>query len=391
MAKILVVEDETDFQRLLTQRFRREIRNKDYQFVFAENGVEALEILAKDPNFDIVMSDIKMPKMNGLVLLKHLRTDYPQLITIIISAYGDLPNIRAAMNQGAFDFITKPISFTDLNITLQKTIREVQTVRQAAKSRELQLMNDQLRKLDQMKSQFLTNISHEFRTPLTVIEGMVDQIVKKPDKWLIRGAQMIKRNSTQLLYLVEQIMDLTKLEDGTLKINLIKSDVTTYLQDIIDPFYALAERKNLQLELINKLGPALWMEYDAKKLEKILSNVLSNAIKYTNPGGKVELLLEKGPWPEKESPPPHLSESQFLVISVKDTGIGIPEAKLPFIFDLFYQVDGSSTRIGEGTGIGLALVKGLLALMKGSITVSSEEGKGSTFRLSFPIYQNPDA
>lgn len=383
MAKILVVEDEPDFQRLLNQRFRREIRNEEYQFVFAQNGLEALEILANNASFDMLMSDIRMPKMNGLVLLENLRTDYPQLISIIISAYGDLPNIRAAMNLGAYDFVTKPINFTDLNITIQKAIREVETVRQAAKAKELQLMNEQLRKLDQMKSQFLTNITHEFRTPLTVIQGMADQMVAKPEKWLTRGAQMIKRNSTHLLYLVEQIMDLTKLEDGDLPFKQIQGDVSKHLQRIVEPFRLQAEGKNIRFELINKLNSTLLMNYDPGKLEKILFNVLSNAIKFTHPGGEVRLLLEKGPWP-KEAPPP-LPHDQFLVITVQDTGVGIPEAQLPFIFDLFYQVDGSSTRAGEGTGIGLTLVKGLLALMKGTITVSSEEEKGTQFQIFLPL------
>ncbi|MBX2871486.1 MAG: hybrid sensor histidine kinase/response regulator [Saprospiraceae bacterium] len=389
--KILVVEDELDFQRLLNQRFRKEIRAEVFQFAFAENGIAALETLAKDASFDIVMSDIRMPKMNGLVLLENLRADYPQLISIIISAYGDLPNIRTAMNLGAYDFVTKPINFTDLNITLQKAIREVETVRQAAKARELQMMNEQLRKLDQMKSQFLTNITHEFRTPLTVIQGMADQVAAKPEKWLTRGTQMIKRNSTHLLYLMEQIMDLTKLEAGALKLNLVQGDVLQHLSQVIQSFHELATQKQIQFEFTTPNDNRLVMEYDPNKLEKILSNVLSNAIKFNDRHGKVQLRLKKGPWPLTSPVPEHLSNGDFLIMEVEDTGFGIPETKLPFIYDLFYQVDGSSTRSGEGTGIGLALVKGLLALMQGTISVSSEEGKGSLFQIILPLVQHPVA
>lgn len=387
--KILVVEDESDFQRLLNQRFRKEIRKSDYLFVFARNGKEALEILRTDPNFDIVMSDIRMPEMNGLELLEHLRVDYPRLIAIIISAYSDLPNLRAAMNLGAYDFITKPVNFPDLNLTLQKAIREVETVRQAAKSRELQVLNDRLRQLDQMKSQFLTNISHEFRTPLTVIQGMADQIEAKPEKWLVRGTQMIKRNSMHLLDLIEQIMDLTKLEAGVLKLSSVRGDALKPLQEVIQPFRELAEQKQIQFEFSPPKDNEIQMDYDPDKLAKILSCVLSNSIKFNKPQGKVQLSLEKGPWSLDTPPPPHLSEAQLLIMTIKDTGIGIPETQLPFIFDLFYQVDGSSTRSGEGTGIGLTLAKGLLVLMKGTINVSSEVGKGSVFKINLPLFQDP--
>jgi signal transduction histidine kinase len=377
--KILVVEDELGFERLLRQRLPKEISSGIYEFVFTGNGKEALALLENEADIDIVLSDINMPVMDGLTLLGTLRKTRPGLITVIISAYGDMPNIRAAMNLGAFDFVTKPIDFADLKTTLQKAVQEVELLRRAEKARELELMNEQLRKLDRMKSEFLTNVSHEFRTPLTVIDGMADQILAKPDRWLSRGVDMIKRNNAYLLNLVDQILDLTKLDDGTMKLSMVQGNIIDCLRQVVEPFYAQAERKNIQLTLVDEL-PELQMDYDPGKLQRVLSNLLSNALKFTPEGGEVAVTVKNAASAERTR-----SALRTLSIEVKDTGTGIPEDQLPFIFDRFFQVDASSTRSAEGAGLGLALVKELLELMDGHISVSSKEGEGSVFGMALPI------
>lgn len=377
---ILVVEDEAGFERLLCRRLRREIKSGEYIFAFAANGREALEVLETKPDIDIVLSDLNMPLMDGLSLLAELKTAHPELITVIVSAYGDMDRIRAAMNRGAFDFVTKPIDFTDLKATLQKAIQEVELIRQAAKAKELELKNEQLRKLDQMKSQFLTNVSHEFRTPLTVIDGMAEQILKKPEKWLSSGVKMIKRNSARLLHLVNQVITLASLDEGKARLSMVRGDIIGHLRQVAEPFYPQAESRNIRLEFTNGLSE-LWMDYDPEKVEMVLSNLLSNALKFTPAGGEVHLCVDKGPWPVESQ----ACKEQCLLISVRDTGVGIPEGQLPFIFGRFYQADSSSTRAAEGAGLGLALVKELMELMSGRVSVSSREGEGSTFQLALPI------
>ncbi len=125
MVKILVVDDEPDIEVLIKQKFRKKIREQEYEFVFANNGIHALDQLEKHTDVDVVLSDINMPKMNGLTLLTELRDRHTLLKAIIISAYGDMENIRTAMNRGAFDFIMKPVNFTDLELTIEKTIKHV--------------------------------------------------------------------------------------------------------------------------------------------------------------------------------------------------------------------------------------------------------------------------
>ncbi len=134
MAKILVVDDETDLEILIKQKFRKEIRQKEYEFLFAINGKDALEKLLHDPEVDIVLSDINMPEMDGLTLLTKLNELSPLIQSVIVSAYGDMENIRTAMNRGAFDFITKPINFKDLTLTMEKTLKHAKQLKETLKA-----------------------------------------------------------------------------------------------------------------------------------------------------------------------------------------------------------------------------------------------------------------
>ena len=134
MAKILVADDETDLEMLIKQKFRQKIREQQYEFIFAVNGNDALEKIQQHPDVDIVLSDINMPEMDGLTLLSRLSESSPLIKSVIVSAYGDMENIRTAMNRGAFDFITKPINFEDLSLTMEKTIRHVNQIRETLKA-----------------------------------------------------------------------------------------------------------------------------------------------------------------------------------------------------------------------------------------------------------------
>ncbi len=155
-AKILVVDDETDLEPLMLQRMRRTIRDGRYEFVFAHNGVEALQQLELDPSIDMVLSDINMPQMDGLTLLDQIAARDPNLRSVIISAYGDMQNIRTAMNRGAFDFVTKPLDFEDLQITIDRTLQHVAKWRDALASRDkLVVLQNELGVASQMQQSIL--------------------------------------------------------------------------------------------------------------------------------------------------------------------------------------------------------------------------------------------
>ncbi len=225
-----------------------------------------------------------------------------------------------------------------------------------------------LKELDSLKSRLYTNITHEFRTPLTVIMGINNQIkgngVEK---------ELINRNSNNLLQLINQLLDLAKAEEGKLQLDLVQKDIIKYLQYLVESFLSAAESKDIKLTFYTET-PQLLMNYDENKIRHIVQNLLSNAIKFTPQYGKIIFhtkLME-------------LDEAAILQIKVNDTGIGIASADLPFIFDRFYQSDNTLTRKEGGTGIGLALTKELVHLMKGTININSELDNGSEFIIQLP-------
>lgn len=238
--------------------------------------------------------------------------------------------------------------------------------------------NLKLKELNEFKTRLYTNITHEFRTPLTVITGMADQMKENPKEWFSEGIIMIKRNSARLLLLVNQILDLSKLESGKIEMNYHQGDIISYLKYLSTNTQSFAESKKLKLHFHSE-QEALMMDFDDVKMQQVINNLLSNAIKFTPEDGHIYILIREVEGTDG------IKNTQKVQIKIKDTGIGIPEAVLPFIFDRFYQVDDSSIRYGEGSGIGLALVKELVKLMQGEINVTSKVEEGTEFTLILPI------
>ncbi len=229
-----------------------------------------------------------------------------------------------------------------------------------------------LKELEEVKTKLYTNITHEFRTPLTVILGMAQQVFDDPKMYLRDGLNMIIRNGQNLLTLVNQMLDLSKIESGKLTLHYQRTDIVSFLRYIVESFHSLAENKGIQLHFMPDSEPII-MDFDEVRLQQIVSNIISNAIKFTPKEGHVYVSS--------------YINNDRVVLKIKDTGIGISKADLPLIFDRFYQSDGTHTRQGEGTGIGLALTRELVKIMEGTISVKSNEGKGTEFEVSFPFWQ----
>ncbi len=246
-----------------------------------------------------------------------------------------------------------------------------------------------LLELDTLKTRLYANITHEFRTPLTLLIGPTERMLReKPVDEDVRGVlQLVRRNAHRLLTLVNQMLDLSKLESGKMTLHLIQGDILSYFRYLVESFHSMAENKKIRIHLLTGLE-SLTMDFDEEKMQQIVSNLLSNALKFTPEGGNVYVTLEKtaagenGAGNQPGFLPRHLG---YLAIAVRDTGIGIPEDKLGRIFDRFYQADDSPTRAAEGTGIGLALTKELVKLMGGNISVISRPGWGTEFRVVLPV------
>lgn len=231
----------------------------------------------------------------------------------------------------------------------------------------------QLQELDTFKTRFYSNITHEFRTPLTVIEGMANELKNKPGNESEKKLNLIKKNSKNLLALVNQMLDLSKMQVNKIEPNLNQADVISFLRYLTESHESFAKLQNIGLQFYSEEND-LVMDFDSEKLERILTNLLSNSIKFTPEYGKVLVVAKKIKHERKE----------YLQIRVKDNGIGISKEQVPHIFDRFHRANPIHEQ--QGTGIGLALVKELVNIMQGQIEVKSELNKGTTFFLNFPIH-----
>ncbi len=236
-----------------------------------------------------------------------------------------------------------------------------------------------VKELDAVKTKLYTNITHEFRTPLTVILGMAQQVKDNPKSYFENGLNMIVRNGENLLNLVNEMLDLSKLESGKMELDLVEGDVIGFLRYIVESFQSLAESQKKQFHFLSEID-SLYVAYDGEKLRQIVANLLSNALKFTPEKGNVYISIAANKILNKAS--------TMLVMKIKDTGIGIPESQHQQIFERFYQLDNSHTRKTEGTGIGLALTKELVKLMDGNILVKSPPtgtNKGTEFTVSVQL------
>lgn len=232
--------------------------------------------------------------------------------------------------------------------------------------------------LDSMKSRFFANISHEFRTPLTLILGPIQKrmmLADSHDDKMELG--MIERNAQRLLKLVNQLLDLSRLEAGTMGLKCSPGDLVAFARLIVQSFHSMAEAKGIRYTFDSSLDQ-LEIFFDPEKLEKIMNNLLSNAFKFTPSGGEIAVIIASGSKEDAKYP------DGFVEIIVRDTGIGIPAEHLEKIFDRFYQVDSSQTREYEGTGIGLALTKELVDLHHGTINVKCTTDEGTVFSIRLP-------
>lgn len=241
--------------------------------------------------------------------------------------------------------------------------------------------SQKLQEIDRMKSRFFANISHEFRTPLTLVLGPIEKLLAGIQNTDHKNElNIMQRNAMRLQRLISQLLDLSKLEAGGMTLQLAEKNIVELIRQYTQSFESLAKHKGIELKFSAEKENLIAF-VDRDKIEKILNNLLSNAFKFTNEGGLVEVAVGYS----NDTTKTDSVYSDLIVIKVSDTGIGIPPIRIGKIFDRFYQVDDSQKREHEGTGIGLALTRELVELHGGEITVESEIGKGTMFTVYLPL------
>jgi DNA-binding response OmpR family regulator/nitrogen-specific signal transduction histidine kinase len=235
--------------------------------------------------------------------------------------------------------------------------------------------SQRMHELDMMKIKFFTNVSHEFRTPLTLILTPLEKMMKQsPDVEQHKQFQLIHRNARRLLNLVNQLLDFRKMEVQEIKFNPSEGDIVKFIREVFLSFSDLSEKKNINFTFQTAVQE-LETLFDQDKLEKILFNLLSNAFKFTPENGAVSVEIDV-----KEQ-----NDARLLEINVKDSGIGIPHDKQEKIFERFFQHDLPKSMVNQGSGIGLSITREFVKIHKGSISVKSEPEKGSCFTVTLPL------
>ncbi|HLT71860.1 MAG TPA: ATP-binding protein, partial [Cyclobacteriaceae bacterium] len=261
--------------------------------------------------------------------------------------------------------------FVGLLLLARKEILKRERMKGEIRLKELEA--SKFLELERLRSRFFTNISHEFRTPLTLlINPLEDRIRMAADPVNKRELEVMLRNARRLLNLVNQLLDLSRLEAGTMKLVTVHDNLNAFVGIISASFMSIAQSRHINFEYIAESEIDAW--FDPDKMEKIVTNLLSNAFKFTDDGGLVSLKISR--------------QGESVKIVVSDSGIGIPPDEIDRVFDRFYRVDHRDNREYEGSGIGLSLVKELVELHGGSISVTSEFGKGTCFSVLIPLAQD---
>ena len=339
------------------------------------DGLEKYDARYKETGeyYDIVLTDINMPRMNGIEMIEHIRRRNERQNVIVISAYDDSENLIKLIDLEVNKFIPKPIDIERFEKVFADTIEIIHHRRNHRKmSENLKKAKQMAEQAAELKSRFLANMSHEIRTPLNAIVGFISLLSEEEtDPKKLKYMHVIKNASDSLLQIINDILDFSKIESGKLAIEPTEFNPYDDLIDIAELFQAKAAEKGIVFKIKYNKNMPTCLRNDILRIRQIYSNLLSNAIKFTPEGKKVKSIV----W----------YKDGKLNIMVKDYGIGISKEKQEEIFKPFTQADGSTARMYGGTGLGLSICMELARLLGGTLKLKSEEGRGSIFTFSVPV------
>ncbi|AFL76117.1 response regulator [Thiocystis violascens] len=382
---LLIVDDEQSIREFIHELFKDQ-----YDILQAADGTDALVMLESEDAIDVVLLDIMMPGLDGFEVLEILKSNphLAHLRVIMLSAKSDVDSKVRAFAAGAVDFVNKPFEVSELAARLNTQVRLSRA------DAELKQAKSDAESANRAKSEFLANMSHEIRTPLNAIIGMSELLTTTPlDATQRDYVGIIETSGNALLFLISDILDYSKIEAGMLELHPLRFVLQDCVQGALDLVKNKAWEKQLRLTV--ELDPGLPREFvgDDHRLRQIIVNLVSNAVKFTERGSVAIALAGQ----EAASSSSSLSGGATaaggletervyrLILTVQDTGVGIPREAQSRLFQKFSQVDASTTRRYGGTGLGLAICRRLSELMGGGIEVESAgvPGQGSIFRCTW--------
>ncbi|MBI1922122.1 MAG: response regulator [Geobacter sp.] len=352
---ILIVDDEAIIRDLCSKAL------KGYRILEAANGNDALAMFDKH-SVDVILTDVMMPGMNGIELLKRLKEREPTLVVIVMTGYAEKDIILNALRADADDFITKPLNLLQLKTAVDKAL-----VKKAMKEEIASL-----RAMDRFKTSFLSLVSHKFRTPITSIslflQNLAAGVYDPQDPTFKQYLPMMYEESCYLEYLVADLLAFSKVMDAGSTLRFTACDLKEIIVKVVAESRD-ASRK-AQIETAFDLEEVQPVSLDREKISFALRQVIDNAFKFSTEPGRVTISLRKG--------------GDDIVIVVSDTGIGISREELPKVFEKFYQVDAERTGQIRGFGLGLFYAREFVKLHNGTISIGSEIGRGTNVTITLP-------
>jgi len=381
--QLLVVDDEESL-RITTAAI---LEKEGYLVDVASSGDEAITLL-EQKDYDLVLTDLHMEGGDGLSVLNEIRRHSPLTISVVLTGFASVESAIAALQEGAYDYLVKPCDIDSMKHTIRRGVEHRRLMLAEQKARtdleqlnldlekrivertaELTRLNAELAEANRAKDVFLATLSHELRTPLTPVVGWIKLLRSGnlDEKSVAQALDAIERNAWLQSKLIDDLLDTSRIATGKLHFEPKPTDLNVITKAAIDTVRASAASRNIDLSVT--LWPStLVVMGEPVRLQQIAWNLISNAIKFTEPGGKVTVTTQ--------------NEGPQARLVVSDTGIGIDPEFLPHVFDRFKQADGSTSRRHGGLGLGLAIADALAKMHGGKILAESEgTGKGASFTL----------
>lgn len=383
IVRVLLIEDNPGDVRLIRQMLA-EYKGTRIALEHADGLQVGLDRLAAG-GIDAVLLDLLLPESRGLDTFHRVRAEARGVPVVVLSGLDDERLGIQAVEEGAQDYLVK--GEVDSNplvrairhaIERQRMLEEAEQQTQELRAKEtLEKANEELKRLNQMKSDFISIASHELRTPLTSIKNAVDLLANGKagalNETQERFVAMAARNIGRLANIVNGLLDLSKIEAGKVEFRFSQVDLSSVIEHVIGTFKPQADAKSLRLEMDCTEGlPRVYA--DPERIEQVLCNLVSNALESTPEGGRIVLAAQ--------------GVQGAVEVSVVDSGIGISPYEQKRIFDRFFQAGDSLTRTSKGTGLGLSIAKQLIEAHAGKMSVESEVGKGSRFFFTLPVYSS---